>query len=254
MVRFKTVFEFPENILDVDPALRGDPEDSVAVIHLKNGAVPQRVAPYRTVGVRDAAFRDLIAKFFKRGMLERSHSAWAARAFCVPKPGGKWRLVIDYGYLNSQIDGEQYPLPVIDDIFLKQAKNAIWSIFNLEDGFHQMHLADSSRPYTAFVTPWGLYQWTVLPMGLKTAPQAYQRMVCRVLQDFSDAYGTKPYIDDVCHGTPDSEDNPEFDVPPTVECLERHFQELWQFFEIMELSSPLSFSCLCVEFVSVVKY
>ena len=51
MERFKTVFEFPENILDVDPAVRGDPEDSVAVIHLKNGAVPQRVVPYCTVGV-----------------------------------------------------------------------------------------------------------------------------------------------------------------------------------------------------------
>ena len=135
MERFKTVFEFPENILDVDPALRGDPEDSVAVIHLKNGAVPQHVAPYRTVGVRDAAFRELIAKFFNRGMSERSHSAWAARAFCVPKPGGKWRLVINYRYVNSQIDGEQYPLPVIDDIFLKQAKNAIWSICHLEHGF-----------------------------------------------------------------------------------------------------------------------
>ena len=71
-------------------------------------------------------------------------------------------------------------------------------------------------------------------MGLKTAPQAYQRMVCRVLQDLSDAYGTKSYIDDVCHGTPDSEDNPEFDVPPTVECLERHFEDLWQFFEIIK--------------------
>ena len=55
-----------------------------------------------------------------------------------------------------------------------------------------------------------------------------------MLQDFSDAYGTKPYIDDVCHGTPDTEDNPEFDVRPKVECLERHFQELWRFFEIIE--------------------
>ena len=121
-----------------------------------------------------------------------------------------------------------------------------------------MHLADSSRPYTAFVTPWGLYQWMVLPMGRKTAPQAYQRMVCRVLQDFSDAYGTKPYIDDVCHGTPDSEDNPEFDVPPTVGCLERHFRGFGSFLKLWNVhtsqSSPLSFSCLCVEFVSVVKY
>ena len=98
MERFKNVFEFPENILDVDPALRGDPDDSIAVIHLKNRAVPQRVAPHRTVGVRDVAFRELIAKFLKRGMLECFPSAWVARAFCVPKPTGKWRLVIDYGY------------------------------------------------------------------------------------------------------------------------------------------------------------
>ena len=95
-------------------------------------------------------------------------------------------------------------------------------------------------------------------MALKTAPQAYQRMVCPVLLDFIDAYGTKPYLDDVGHGTPDSEDNPEFDVPPTVQCLERHFQELWQFFEIMELVrlsiKPTKFSRLCVEFASVVKY
>ena len=219
MERFKNVFEFSENILEVGPALRCNLDDSTAVIHLKNGAVPQGVAPFRTVGVRDTAFRELIAKYFKRSLLERSHSAWAARPFCVPKTGGKWRLVINYRYSNSQIDGEQYPLPVIDDIFLKQARNAIWGIFDLEDGFHQMHLAESSRPYTASVTPWGLYQWTVLPVGLRTAPQAYQRMVCWVLQDFSDVYGNKPYIDDVCHGTPDSDENPEFDVPPRVECL-----------------------------------
>ena len=172
MERFKQMFEFPDNILEVDPSLRGNPEDAVASIQLKTGAVPKRVAPYRTVGAKDEAFHELIAKLFKRGMLERSHSAWAARAFCMAKPGGKWRLVIDYRYLKSQINGEQYPLPVIDDIFLKQAKNAIWSIFDLEDGFHQMHLDLSPRPYTAFVTPWGLYQWTILPMGLKTALQA----------------------------------------------------------------------------------
>ena len=88
MERFKNIFEFPDNILDVDPSLRGSQEDSIAVIHLKQGAVPQRVAPYRTVEVRDTAFRELIAKIMKRGMLERSHSAWAARAFCVPRRGG----------------------------------------------------------------------------------------------------------------------------------------------------------------------
>ena len=202
----------------------------VASISLKSGARPQRVTPYRAVGLRDAAFRELITKFSQRGMLEPSSSVWAARAFCVPKPGGKWRLVIDYRYLNSQIDDEQFPLPVIDDMFLKQSKNAIWSIFDLEDGFHQMHLDEASRPLTAFVTPWGLFQWTVLPMGLKTAPQMYQRMV----SDCLSSLGLEPYIDDLLLGTPDTEDNPDLDALVTDSCLRQHESELRRFLQRMD--------------------
>ena len=51
MEGFKNIFEFPDNIFHLDPSLRGSPEDSIAVIHLKQGAVPQQVAPYRTVGI-----------------------------------------------------------------------------------------------------------------------------------------------------------------------------------------------------------
>ena len=55
-------------------------------------------------------------------MLEKSFSSRAAGPFCLPKLGGKWRLVIDYRYLNSQIADEAFPLPVIEDLFLKQSK------------------------------------------------------------------------------------------------------------------------------------
>ena len=118
--KFSTVFEFAKNILtDVDHSKCG--EAGIARIKLKQGAVPQRVGPYRTVGVRDAAFRELISNFFERGMFEKSFSSWAARAFCVPKPGGKRQLVMDYRYLNSQIANRAFPLPVIEDLFLEQS-------------------------------------------------------------------------------------------------------------------------------------
>ena len=202
----------------------------VASIPLKSGAKPQRLRPYRAVGLRDAAFHELITKFSQRGMLEPSSSVWAARAFCVPKPGGKWRLVIDYRYLNSQIDDEQFPLPVIDDMFLKQSKNAIWSIFDLEDGFNQMHLDEAFRPLTALVTPWGLFQWTVLPVGLKTAPEMYQRMVFDCLSSL----GPESYIDDLLLGTPDNEDNPDLDALVTDSCLREHESELRRFLQRMD--------------------
>ena len=83
---------------------------------------------------------------------------WGARAFVVPKPGGKSRLVIEDRHLNSQVSDDPFPLPVIEDMILSQGKNALWSVFDLEDGFHQMHLAPESGQYTAFVIPWGVYE------------------------------------------------------------------------------------------------
>ena len=48
---------------------------------------------------------------------------------------------MDYRYLNSQTKDDPFPLHLIEDLVYKQARNAIWTIFDLEDGFHQMHLA-----------------------------------------------------------------------------------------------------------------
>ena len=73
-------------------------------------------------------------------------------------------MVVDYRYVNTVTKDFPYPLPLIEDLICKEAHNRLWSIFDLESGFHQMHLEQGSRPVTSFVTPWGVYQWTVLPM------------------------------------------------------------------------------------------
>ena len=230
---FAGVFSFP-NETDVPDDLRGP--DSMHRIKLKEGSKSQKCSPIRLAGLREAAFRSLIHKFESRGMLKTSESEWGARAFIVPKPGvNKWRLVIDYRYLNTCISDDAHPLPVIEDMVAEQSGNALWSVFDLEDGFHQMHLHPDSLPLTAFVTPWGLYEWTVLPMGLKTAPSAYQRLVSWCLRDFTRGYGTEPYIDDVCHATADK-DNPDpsdLDAPLSDRCLREHFSQLREFFLLM---------------------
>ena len=72
--KFSTVLEFAKNILtDVDHSKRG--EAGIARKKLKQGAVPQGVSPYRTLGVRDAAFRDLTSNFFGRSMLDKLFSS-----------------------------------------------------------------------------------------------------------------------------------------------------------------------------------
>ena len=50
----------------------------------------------------------------------------------------------------------------------------------------------------SFITPFGVYMWQVLPMGIKVAPQVYQRMADLVVRK---GKCSRPYFDDILTGT-----------------------------------------------------
>ena len=56
-------------------------------------------------------------------------------------------------------------------------------------------VAVDSRPKTAIVTPFGLYQFNVMPFGLQRAPATFQRLMDRVLQGLGEY--SAAYLDDV---------------------------------------------------------
>ena len=104
---------------------------------------------------------------------------WGARAFVVPKPGfpGEYPMVVNYRHLNLMSEDDCHPIPNIEDMIAAKSQNTLWSIFDLEDGFHQMHLSPEAFPLTSFVTPLGQFEWTVMAMGIKNCPSMFQRMV-----------------------------------------------------------------------------
>ena len=89
-------------------------------------------------------------------------------------------MVVDYRDLNKLTIKNKYPLSVIDDLCDKLHGAKYFSSLDAPFGFHQILLKEEDRPKTAFRTPFGYYQFRVLPFGLTNAPATFQAVMNRL--------------------------------------------------------------------------
>jgi len=68
-----------------------------------------------------------------------------------------------------------YPLPNIDEILDSLQGSKYFSALDEISGYWQVKISEESKEKTAFVTPFGLYEWNVMPFGLTNAPATFQR-------------------------------------------------------------------------------
>ena len=86
-------------------------------------------------------------------------------------------------------------MPRIDDLIDRVGDAKFITTLNLSRGYWQVPVRSEDQDETAFTTPYGLFQFTVMPFGLQGAPATFQCMMDLILNgvgDFSAAY-----LDDV---------------------------------------------------------
>jgi hypothetical protein len=124
---------------------------------------------------------------------------WVAPCHLVPKPrSDKWRLVIDYRYINSVMADEGYPIPQPLSIFAQLRGSRWFSLVDLNWGFWNVRLSPQARRFTGFAVPGrGVFVWNVLPFGLKVSPTVFQRAIEIALRPVIDRKRANVYIDDI---------------------------------------------------------
>ena len=96
--------------------------------------------------------------------------------------------------MNAVTKTDSYPIPRIDDCIDKTGPAKFVSKFDLLKGYWQVPLTERAKWVSAFVTPKGLYQYKVMPFGMKNAPATFQRLVNQLIGDLEGCGG---YIDDI---------------------------------------------------------
>jgi len=98
----------------------------------------------------------------------------------VEKADGSWRPCGDFRRLNLVTEPDSYPLPNMLDFAHVAAGCSIFSKIDLRKGYHQIPVHPDDICKTAISTPFGLFEYTRMPFGLRNAGNTFQRKIDRV--------------------------------------------------------------------------
>ena len=145
----------------------------------------------------------------RAGVITKSMSKWASPIVVVPKKSAPReppkRLCVDFRKVNelqqevitagkTKCQISIHPLPKIDEMYAKLTGAKVFSTIDLRSGYHHIALGRSSRAKTAFVMPFGKFEFLMVPFGLAQGPAYFQLLMNKVLKGLKFAM---TYLDDI---------------------------------------------------------
>ena len=146
---------------------------------------PPRPIPYH---LKDA-FKKVISDMETDDVIE-PHTGpvtWLSNPVLVPKADGSMRITVDLRNLNRALQDTHLPIPRVEDIMPMFTGKSIFSKLDLKTAFHQLELAEESRPLTVFRAEDRLMRYKRLTMGTLPASGELNHRLRPVIADIPNA-------------------------------------------------------------------
>jgi hypothetical protein len=182
---------FPNDLLGIPPD-----RDIEFVIELKPGTAPIYKTLFRMTNLELAELKEHIEVLLEKVFIHPSSSPWGAPVIFVPKKDGTQRLCVDYRALNEVTIKNKYLLPRIDDLFDQLRGACVFSKIDLRSGYHQLKVRECDIPKTAFISRYGMYEFTVMSFGLTNVAAYFMYLMNKVFMEYLNKF-VVVFIDDI---------------------------------------------------------
>ena len=190
-------------------------------IDLREGFVPKKGKIYPLSRVEREEVQEFVKDQLRKGYIRPSKSPQMSLVFFVPKKDGKKRMVQDYQYLNSWTIKNNYPLLLISDLIDSIGKKKMFTKMDLWWEYNNVRIKERDEWKTAFLTPEGSFEPTVMFFGLTNSPATFQAMMSDLLRDLVVEEKVAVFIDDVMVAMETEEGHDEI-VEEVLERLEEN--------------------------------
>lgn len=146
-----------------------------------NRPIAQR--PYRLAHTEVDHVKSLIQEMLDAGIIYPSTSPWSSPIVLVRKKTGDVRMCVDYRKLNAITEQSAYPIPLMAEIEDLLGNKRYFSTIDTAAMYWQIPMKEEDKCKTAFVVPFALYEYNVMPFGLCGAPATAVRLMNILLGD-----------------------------------------------------------------------
>ena len=157
-------------------------------IKLACNAVPVQKPPQRVPLALKDQFKQELDNMVSQGILSKLDDVnvnapeWLNSFVVIKKPNGKLQICLDPTDLNPFIVRPVCNARTLDEIMALLKDTVHFTVFDSTKGFFHMPLDEASKVLTAMLTPFGIYIYNVLEIGLSNATDIFESCIRQILE------------------------------------------------------------------------